>query len=177
MDQKHLASYFCSGRCGKKKCTKRIWLTVLMDLEEGDHKSTSNTHGRSDPGKCCRGTRLQFLTGCSGRISERGGFEQRHEEGRQESHWFGGRMLWAREVARRRPGRWRMLSPGTCSLPWPVPESVRWSWEESGICLLLLEMLYLRLLHFKFTKTWESGMCARKCPFYHLFCDSFGLFS
>lgn len=39
-----------------------------MDLEEGDHKSTSDTHGRSDPGKCCRCTRLQFLTGRSGRI-------------------------------------------------------------------------------------------------------------
>lgn len=76
-----------------------------MDLEEGDHKSTSDTLGRSDPGKCCRCTRLQFLTGRSGRISERGGFEQRHEEGRQESHWFGGRMLWTREVARRKPGR------------------------------------------------------------------------
>lgn len=73
---------------------------------------------------------------------------------------------------------------------WQVKNAFTWDAFSSlacaRICLVELRRIWnmfvasrnaLRLLRFKFTETWESGMCARKCPFYHLFCDSFGLFS
>lgn len=49
-----------------------------------------------------------------------------------------------------------LLLHGACSLPWPVPASVWRSWEESGICLLLLEALDLTLLYSKRVKTWKG---------------------
>lgn len=131
----------CCGRNGKKKCV----LMNFVDGLRGAHQSTEHTVDPTPAGGMGAGATVPNTVV---REVSRGRWPCTRPEGGRET-LSGGRVLWA--GGRRE----RLLLPGTCPLPWPVPASIWRSWEEPGVCLLLLEVLDPTSLYSQHIKTWK----------------------